>query len=214
MGPMASPVFEVGRQTEQELLLARLIEKSIRRSHALDTESLCIVSGKRCWAVRVDVLFLSHDGNLVDASCLACIAALSHFRRPDVSVDGDTITIHPVEERVPVPLSILHHPICVTFSFFHGGEVCLIDCTAQEEQLRDGEMSITVNRNGELCQIAKAGGVAAEAHVVLRCAEVALVKVREISKKLMDALKQDTAKRNMGNGALDLRIEGRSENER
>lgn len=132
-----------GLSTEQEVLLSRLIEKAIRRSHALDTETLCIVAGQKCWTVRADVHFLDHDGALVDASCIAVIAALSHFKRPDVSVDGESVTIHTLKERVPVPLSLLHHPICVTFSFFDGGEVVLMDATLQEEQLREGLMTIT-----------------------------------------------------------------------
>ena len=45
------------------------------------------------WEVRVDVKVLNHAGNILDASCLAAIAALSHFKRPDVSVDDGKITI-------------------------------------------------------------------------------------------------------------------------
>ena len=107
LGPMASPAFETGRQTEAEVLLARLIEKAIRRSAAIDTESLCVVAGQRVWHVRADVHFLNHDGGLVDAACVAVVAALHHFRRPDVSVAGERVTIHTLAERVPVPLSIL-----------------------------------------------------------------------------------------------------------
>ena len=123
LSPMASPAFEVGRPTEQEVLLSRMLEKSIRRSRAIDTESLCIVAGQKCWYVRADVHILDADGGLVDASCIAIMAALQHFRRPDVSVDGELVTIHTMEERVPIPLSILHNPICVSFSFYHAGVV-------------------------------------------------------------------------------------------
>ncbi|KAA8910235.1 ribosomal protein S5 domain 2-type protein [Sphaerosporella brunnea] len=195
LGPMASPAFETGRQTEQEVLLARLIEKSLRRSRAIDTESLCIVAGQRCWHVRADVHFLNHDGGLVDAACIAVVAALQHFRRPDVSVDGERVTIHTLTERVPVPLSILHVPICVTFSFFDvgdesGGPVFLVDATLQEEQLRDGEMTITLNKFGEVCQIAKAGGLPIEAVALHQCMRKALVKVEEITAFIAKRLKE------------------------
>lgn len=199
-------------QTEPEVLLSRLIEKSIRRSNALDTESLCIVSGQRCWSLRADVHYLSHDGNLIDATCLAVIAGLSHFRRPDITVSGDNITIHPPTQRVPVPLSILHHPICVTFSFYENGEIVLVDANAQEEMLREGEMTITLNKNGEICQILKAGGVAIEAHVLLKCAQIALGKVKEMTKVILAALEKDTARRSKGN--IDILKESKAENER
>ena len=103
------------------MLLSRLLEKTVRRSSALDTESLCLIAGQKCWSVRVDLHVLSHDGNLVDASCLAVVAALRHFRKPDTSMDGEALTVYTPAEREPVPLSWLHSPLCVTFSFFGDG---------------------------------------------------------------------------------------------
>ncbi|KAK6843065.1 hypothetical protein PG987_003925 [Apiospora arundinis] len=94
LSPMASPAFEVNRPTETEVLLSRLLEKTVRRSNALDTESLCLVAGQKCWSIRVDLHVLSHDGNLIDASCLAVVAALRHFRKPDTSMEGDTLTVY------------------------------------------------------------------------------------------------------------------------
>jgi len=219
LGPMASPAFETGRSTEQEVLLARLIEKSIRRSNAIDTESLCIVAGQRCWHVRADVHFLNHDGGLVDASCIAVVAALQHFRRPDVSVDGERVTIHTLTERVPVPLSILHVPICVTFSFFEcekleeGEEdkpVFLVDAMLQEEQLRDGDMTVTLNKFGEVCQVAKAGGLPIEAVALHSCMRKALVKVEEITAFIAERLKEDQDERTR----RDNLLESTAENER
>ena len=212
LGPMASPAFEVGRQTEQEVLLARLIEKSIRRSNAIDTESLCIVAGQKCWHVRADVHFLNHDGGLVDASCVAVVAALQHFRRPDVSVHGEKVTVHTLVERVPVPLSILHVPICVTFSYFGdaGGGITVFDATLQEEQLREGDMTITLNKFGEVCQIAKAGGLPIQAEALYRCMRKALVKVEEITAFIAKVLKEDQDERTR----RDNLLESTAENER
>lgn len=198
---------ECFRSTEQEVLLARLIEKAIRRSNAIDQESLCIVAGQKCWSVRADVHFLDHDGALVDASCIAVIAALAHFRRPDVSVEGEKVTIHTLTERVPVPLSILHHPICVTFSFFHGGETVLTDATLREEQLREGDMTITLNKHAEVCQISKAGGTAIEAVVLMKCANQALLVVRDVNELLIKKLEEDQRKRVRRDNLLEASAE-------
>lgn len=76
---------------------------------------------RQVWAVRVDVLVLDHGGNLTDACALAALAALLAFRRPEVSVggaDGQQLTVHPPAEREPVPLSIHHLPLAVTFALF------------------------------------------------------------------------------------------------
>ena len=124
---------------------------------------------------------LSHDGNLVDAASIAVIAALQHFRKPDVSVEGETVTVWSLREREPVPLSLLHFPLCVSFSFYElsgggkeeaeGAELkVLLDVTASEEQMRDGSCTIGMNRHGEVCQIAKLGGGARRCcYVVALC---------------------------------------------
>ena len=41
---------------------------------------------------------------------LSGLCALCHFRRPDVTLKGDVVTIHPVSERDPVPLGIPSYP--------------------------------------------------------------------------------------------------------
>lgn len=74
-------------------MISRIVEKALRRSRAIDTEGLCIVAGEKVWQIRVDLLFLDHDGNLVDCASIAAITALLHFRRPDVTVSGEEVTI-------------------------------------------------------------------------------------------------------------------------
>jgi exosome complex component RRP45 len=91
--PMASSSFEPARVGPYELLLSRTLDNTLRRARALDLESLCILAKKLVWGIRVDVHFLDHDGGLVDAACVAVIAALSAFRRQDVQVRGEEVEI-------------------------------------------------------------------------------------------------------------------------
>jgi exosome complex component RRP45 len=208
LSPMASPHFEVNRPSETELLLSRLLEKTLRRSQALDTESLCLIAGSKVWSIRADVHVLSHDGNLVDTACVGVIAALQHFRKPDTSTEGESVTVYTLEEREPVPLSLLHFPLCVTFSFCgEGGEFTLLDATVLEEQLREGCVTIGMNRHGEVCQIAKLGGVPVDAVVLLHCTNVALVKVKEISAFITRRLGEDAKKKDKGGLMAELSAE-------
>ena len=82
-------------------------------------ESLCVVADEKVWCVRLDVQILSHCGNAADAASAAGLAALCHFRRPDVTLRGDEVTVHPPSERDPIPLAVHHHPVCSTFAFFN-----------------------------------------------------------------------------------------------
>lgn len=150
---------------------------------------------------------LDYDGGLVDASCIAVIAALQHFRRPDVSVKGEDVIVYTLTERVPVPLSMLHHPLCVTLSFFDRGDVALVDTTLVEQQLCEAEMVVTANKHGEVCQVAKLGGAPTDAVELLRWFEVALSKVRELDKLICSALEQDARRRNVGGIVSELSAE-------
>ncbi|KAI1819602.1 ribosomal protein S5 domain 2-type protein [Xylaria intraflava] len=205
LSPMASPAFEVNRPTETEVLLSRLIEKTVRRSNALDLESLCLIAGQKCWSVRADLHVLSHDGNLNDAACLAVVAALRHYRKPDTSMDGHTVTIYTPAEREPVPLSWLHSPFCVTFSFFgENADIVLADANWLEEQLRTSSCTISLNKFGEICQVAKLGGAPVEATSLMQCATAAAAKVKEFSALVDRKLAEDFKRRDQGGLMAEL----------
>jgi exosome complex component RRP45 len=204
--PCLSTLTE-GRQNDLEVILSRILEKTIRRSHALDTESLCIVAGSKCFSLRADIHVMDHDGGLIDAACVAAMVALQHFRRPDVTVEGEKATVYSAREREPVALSLLHHPFCITFSLFDGGDIVLVDATLAEEQVREGEMTISLNKHGEICQIAKYGGVAIDASQIMQCTNVALQRVQELSKLVQSSLEDDARKRDIGGLIAELSAE-------
>jgi len=209
---MASPHFSSALPSSTETLLSRLLEKTIRRSQALDTESLCLIAGSKVWSIRADVHVLSHDGNLVDAACIGVLAALGHFRKPDTSTEGESVTVYTSAERELVPLSLLHMPLCVTFSFYPGGgaegeERVLVDTDLLEEGLREGCCTFGLNRHGEICQIAKLGGMPMDAVALLHCVNVAAIKVKTISTYITKRLAEDSRKRDKGGLAAQLSSE-------
>nr|POE79663.1 exosome complex component rrp45 [Quercus suber] len=207
LSPIASPAFEVSRQDQTEVILSRLLEKTIRRSGALDTESLCIVAGQKCFHIRADIHVLDHDGNLIDASCLAVVAALLHFRRPDYEAHGEDVTIFSTRERDPVKLAMQHQPFCITTSFFDEGAILIQDASLLEEHCREGEVLISMNRFGEVCQIAKYGGDAVDALSVFSCTTKVLEQVKRLDRIVKDALADDEKRRDRGGLMAELRAE-------
>ncbi|KDP43305.1 hypothetical protein JCGZ_24226 [Jatropha curcas] len=98
--PMADPSFEPGRPGESAVELGRVIDRGLRESRAVDTESLCVLAGKLVWAIRIDLHILDNGGNLVDAANIAALAALLTFRRPECTLggdDGQQVIVHPPE---------------------------------------------------------------------------------------------------------------------
>ena len=114
--PMASPSFEPGRPSEDAVELARIIEKSLRESGAIDTEALCVLTGRKVWALKVLLHVLDHGGALLDACSVAVLCGLLSFRHPDVTVGGESgqeVIVHPPHVKEPVPLNIHHLPLAV-----------------------------------------------------------------------------------------------------
>ncbi|XP_073459546.1 exosome complex component RRP45 [Aquarana catesbeiana] len=195
---MASPAFEPGRPSEIVVRLNRLLERCLRNSKCIDTESLCVQAGEKVWQVRVDLHLLNHEGNIIDAASIAAIAALCHFRRPDVSVQGEEVTVYSLEEREPVPLSIHHMPICVSFAFFQQGTYLLVDPSEREERVMDGLLVIAMNKHREICTIQSSGGIMLLKEQVLRCSKITGVKVAEITELIQKALENDRKARKEG----------------
>eukprot|EP01018_Ginkgo_biloba_P018278 Gb_25376 [translate_table: standard] len=196
--PMADPTFEAGRPGEFAVELGRIIDRGLRESRAVDTESLCILAGKAVWALRIDLHVLDNGGNLVDAANVAALAALLSFRRLECSMggqDGQEITIHPPEIREPLPLIIHHLPIAVTFAFFGDGDIVVLDPIFKEEAVMGGRMTVTMNTHGDVCAVQKGGGVGVSQSEIMRCFRVASMKAADITAKLKDAVEAHATER-------------------
>lgn len=205
LSPMASQNFESGRPSPAAVELARIVERGIRECRALDTEALAVVAGEKVWAIACTVHVVDHGGNLVDCVSLAAIAALLHYRRPEVAVSssgggssgssGSSATVYSVDEHAAVPLSLHHLPISVSFCFLEpaagkDAPVIFMDPTDREERVTDGRLTFTFNSFRELCAVHKIGGAALSPSDVLRCANVAAARVQELT----DLLKSEAEK--------------------
>lgn len=71
--------------------------------------------------MKVDINVLNHEGNILDCASIAALSALTHFRRPDVTCDGEEFVIHNSKQRDPIPIVIHHYPVCITYAIFNRG---------------------------------------------------------------------------------------------
>ncbi|KAF9443394.1 ribosomal protein S5 domain 2-like protein [Macrolepiota fuliginosa MF-IS2] len=192
ISPMASSEYEAGRASDEEVTVTRMLDKVLRRSDAIDKESLCILAGQRVWHLRLTLHFLSDAGNMLDCACLAGIVALRHFRRPEVEVVGDEVIIHPPSERAPVPLAIHHTPFCFTFAFFPDAEISpVLDPSQLEQRLSAGLVSIALNAQREICVLQKLGGVPLLNEEILRLVKASVEKAKELHEFVENRLTED-----------------------
>src|SRR3972149_4609004 len=143
--PLASPTFEPGPPNENSVELARVVDRGIRESKAIALEDLCVEPGEKVFVVFVDVYVLNHDGNLIDASALAALAALANTKMFNYEVKEGEIKIKPGYK----PLPIRNYPVAVTFAKI--GDKLVVDPWLEEEQVMDARLTLAVEKDGKIC---------------------------------------------------------------
>jgi len=178
--PLASPTFEAGPPDENSVELARIVDRGIRESKAIALEDLCVEPGKKVFVVFVDVYVLNHDGNLIDASALASLAALLNTKLFNYEVKEGEIKIKPGYK----PLPMRNHPIAVTFAKI--SDKLIVDPWLEEEQIMDARLTMAVEKDGKICAIQKGGGYGYFApKEILEASKIAQEKAVELRKLIV-----------------------------
>jgi len=176
--PLASPGFEPGPPDENSIELARIVDRGIRESKAINVEKLVIEPGKKVFVVFVDVYVLNHDGNLIDASALAAMAALLNTKMANYEIDGDEVKIKPGYEQLPIK----RHPITVTCAKI--GDKLVVDPLLEEEEVMDARISMAIDDDDNICAIQKGGSGYFEPKQIFEASKIAREKANELRKKL------------------------------
>ena len=130
-----------------------------------EDEDLARPSVKAFWALYIDILFISLDGNAFDAAWLSVLAALKDTRLPRAWWDGDRETVlcsdDPSEARV---LDLYDMPVALSFGIFEGdGESkgkrwVLVDMDGFEEGLCREGGTVVIGDGGRVVRMEKNGG--------------------------------------------------------
>lgn len=188
--PAASPVYEPGPPDENAIELARIIDRSLRESKAIALDKLVILPGKKVWSLWLDVYVLDYDGNLIDASMLASMAALATTYIPHYEVDQATGIIKVDRSKKLAPLTINRYVVAVTINKV--GDYMVIDPTGEEEAIASGSITFSISEDDHVVGIQKRGMGVFSVDEIEKALEVALNKGKEIIellKKLVEATK-------------------------
>jgi len=177
--PMASPTFEAGPPDENSIELARVVDRGIRESKAIDVKKLCIQPGKKVFVVFVDVYVLDHDGNLIDAAGMAALGALisAKMRAFDVK-DGEVVYRN---EKIPLPVN--NHPVPITSVKIDGSIV--LDPCLEEEQVMSCRLTVTTDKDDNVCAMQKGGLGVFTPEEIKQIISTAVSKSRDLREKIM-----------------------------
>ncbi|XP_037726173.1 exosome complex component RRP45 [Drosophila subpulchrella] len=183
---------------QRSLTLNSLLERTFRSSRCVDLESLCVAAEQHVWCIRVDINVLNHDGNLYDASTIATLAALMHFRRPDVTFADDELRIYTEKERDFIPLLFLHYPVSVTYCIFKSSAQPIVDPLLLEENAADSVIVLSFNSYQELCTLNAGGTAPTNVRTIMQCARNAATRAKSLVDFIRKALSLDEERRLQG----------------
>ncbi len=175
--PLSSPDFEAGPPGIEAIEMARVVDRGLRESKAIDNKKLCVKKGEKVWIISVDICTINNQGNLLDVCGLAAIAALKVAKFP--GFDGERVD-YKTHTDEPVPL--LKIPIPVTVFKLSGKY--FVDPTSEEEQEYDSRLTVTTIEDGTICALQKGGDAPITVEDVDNMVSIALRKANEIRKSL------------------------------
>ncbi|KAJ4769732.1 Exosome complex component RRP42 [Rhynchospora pubera] len=194
--PTAAPIYEGKGGEELSMELSVALERCLLGGKsgagaAIDLSSLVLVEGKVCWDLYVDALVVSSDGNLLDSLAAAIKAALSNTGLPKVNV---VLGASP-EEQPEVDVSDEEFlqfdtsavPVIVTLTKV--GKQYIVDATSEEESQMSSAVSVSVNRNGQICGLTKRGGAGLDPSVIHDMVSVA----KYVSQEFISVLDSEVA---------------------
>ncbi|MBP1908785.1 exosome complex protein Rrp42 [Methanolobus bombayensis] len=168
LNPIASPDFEAGPPRENAIEMARVTDRGIRESGAIDLNKLCITEGEEVWMVFIDIHVLNNEGNIQDVSSLGAIAALLTAVVPGEREGRG--------EDMPMPIRDM--PVSVTLVDI-GGEM-MVDPDLDEETVCDTRITIVSNQDGSISGMQKSGDGALTEEKLLKAVSIACQKASEL----------------------------------
>jgi exosome complex component RRP42 len=175
--PMSNPKFEGGPPSEESVEIARVIDRGIRESGAIDNKKLCIEPGEKVWMVSLDIAPINLDGNLIDLGALAGIAAIKNAKFPELK---DGVVDYKKVSKKGLPMT--KTPVEITVAKI--GDNFLVDLTDEEERFVDARLTVAVLEDGSLCAMQKGGDASLSQDEVMNMVELAIKKSKELRKLL------------------------------
>jgi len=174
---LSNPEFELGPPGIQAIELARVVDRGIRESKALDFRKLCIEPGKKIWMVIIDICPINDAGNLFDASSLAALAALQDAKYP--AFDGEKVDY---KEKTDKRLELEKTPIAVTVIKI--GDKFIVDPDVEEEKVIDARLTVSSMEDGTLCAMQKGGDFPLTIEDIDKMLDIGIEKAKELRKHL------------------------------
>ncbi len=175
--PIAHPDFEPGPPREDSIELARVVDRAIRSADCIDSSTFPRTEEK-VMAIFIDLHVLDNCGNLIDAACMAAMAALKSARVPKIDKETEKI----IREDFIGPLPLKRSALTCSFEKI-GGKI-IADANEEEQVASDGRMTVGVTDDGFVCCGQKSGAVGFSKQELLELIDISMEKAKALFKAI------------------------------
>jgi len=176
--PMSSPEFESGPPGIDSIELARVVDRGIRESKAIDFKKLCVREGEKVWIVIIDLMSVNDAGNLLDVAALAAMAALKDAKFPKL-LEKDKVDYHiKTDKKLPLDRT----PVSITV--YKLGDKFLVDPTNEEIKFLEGRLTVAITEEDKICAMQKGLSASFTLEEIDKAVGIAMEKSKELRKLL------------------------------
>ncbi|KAF8933800.1 Exosome complex component RRP43 [Dissophora ornata] len=183
LSPICSSAFKPGPPSEQAQVVSDAINRVLKESSVLNLKDLCIEESKAVWALWVDVVCVSYDGNIYDAALASVMAALTNVRIRKPTYEEGVVKVSGSEsanDENSFKLNLSRTPLSSSFALFDTTLTLLADPNFAEESISQGQISVTLDEHGQLCAVSKVGAASSSQALLKSCVERARERSREL----------------------------------
>ncbi|MCF7862352.1 exosome complex protein Rrp42 [Candidatus Woesearchaeota archaeon] len=175
--PLSSQDFEPGPPSSWAIEVARVVDRGIRESGALDVSKLVISNDEQVWGVLVDICTINDNGNILDAASLAVMAALLDTKFPAFE-DGSVDYKNKTKDGLPLTEKVIANTV------YKLEDYLITDPTAEEEKLVSARLTVCFTEKGEICALQKGGNDALSKEEIVEMTRLAKENDKVLRKHL------------------------------
>ncbi|KAF9362127.1 Exosome complex component RRP43 [Mortierella sp. AD094] len=183
LSPICSSTFRPGPPSEQAQVVSESINRVLKESKVLDLKDLCIEEGKAVWALWIDVVCVSYDGNIYDAALASVMAALKNARIRKPTYEEGVVKVpggEAADDENSFKLNLARTPLSTSFVLFDTSLTLLTDPNFAEESISQGQISVTIDEQGQLCAVSKVGAASSSQTLLKQCVKRARTRNEEL----------------------------------
>lgn len=182
MSGIASADIDTGPPSIEAMEYGRVVDRVIRSSECIDFKGLSIVTNEKSFIMYVDCYTINADGNIIDATQYAAMAALLDTRIPKLDENNNIVPKEYTEQK----LKINKEKLAVSFTFGKYKDKLILDTTEIEDLATETRFTVGVCGDNIVAYHKGGGKGTFKIEEINKIMDIATAKYQGIKNKICD----------------------------